>query len=234
MKQLGTIEQTMSSREIAELTNKRHHDVMRDIRNVEVAYIQVYGTESKFALSEYRDGSGRMVPEYQLDKSQTLFLVSGYNPVLRAKIQKRWEELEANDQNEDLVILKSIEILQGRIAEQQLALTEAQPKIEFANAVATTSGILVRQFAKLLIDQGFNIGQNRLYAWLRENGYLNHNNEPYQSTMNMGLFETTETVIGTGRGSFVRITPKITGKGQLHFTEKLKNSSEFNLGIKLF
>lgn len=85
----------MSSREIEELTGKRHRDVMRDIRNCEPAYLEVYGTQRKFALSKYKDGSGKLNPEYILNKSQTLFLVSGYDALLRAKIQKRWEELES-------------------------------------------------------------------------------------------------------------------------------------------
>lgn len=67
---------------------------IRDIRNCEPAYMEVYGTESKFGLSEYKDSTGRTLSEYLLTKSQTLFLVSGYDAVIRARIQKRWKELE--------------------------------------------------------------------------------------------------------------------------------------------
>ena len=56
---------------------------MRDIRSVQPAYIQVYGIESKFGLNEYKDSIGRKLPEYHLAKSQTIFLVSGYDMVLR-------------------------------------------------------------------------------------------------------------------------------------------------------
>ena len=87
-------EQTITSREIAELTGKNHADVMRDIRKSENPYLKVFGTESKFALSGYRDLSGKSNPVYILTKSQSLFIVSGYSGELRAMIQKRWEELE--------------------------------------------------------------------------------------------------------------------------------------------
>ena len=116
MEQLSTkSKQTMGSREIAELTSKNHADVMRDIRNVESAYIQVFGAERKFALGYYYDVQNQKRPEYQLNKSQTLYLVSGYDPILRAKIQKRWEELEEDEQNEDLVILRSIYLRENNL-----------------------------------------------------------------------------------------------------------------------
>jgi Rha family phage regulatory protein len=74
----------LSSRRIAKIRSKRHADVIRDIRSVQPAYIQVYGTERNFALNEYKDSIGRKLPEYHLTKSQTIFLVSGYDMVLRA------------------------------------------------------------------------------------------------------------------------------------------------------
>ena len=92
----------ISSREIAELTGKRHADVMRDIRKQESVYFEVFGSQSadnqnerKFASVKYTDTKGELRNEFQLTKSQCLFIVSGYRTVLRAKIQKRWEDLES-------------------------------------------------------------------------------------------------------------------------------------------
>lgn len=116
--------------------------------------------------------------------------------------------------------------------EQRLALQEKieadKPKVLFANAVSTSAtSILVGDFAKLLRQNGLDIGQNRLFAWLRENGYLINRkgdswNMPTQRSMDMGLFEIKERTHHEPDGS-IRIskTTKITGKGQVYFMEKL-------------
>ena len=92
----GDKTQTMTSREIAELTGKNHADVLRDIRNLQ----DQVGTESIFALSDYKDSTGRTLPMYELDKKQILLLVSGYNALLRLKIINRWEELEIKNKKQ--------------------------------------------------------------------------------------------------------------------------------------
>ena len=102
-----------------------------------------------------------------------------------------------------------------------------RPKALFADAVATAdTSILVGQLAKILRQNGVQIGQNRLFNWLRENGYLgkagNNRNLPTQRAMELGLFEIKESTFQNPDGS-VRITrtPKVTGKGQIYFIEKL-------------
>lgn len=224
---------TMSSREIADLTNKQHKDVLRDIRNAEEPYLQVFGTERKFALSEYTDSTGRKLPEYLLTKSQTLYLVSGYSPITRAKIQKRWEELESKEQNKPKLLSRkelAMMVIEAEEAAEQAKreLEEAKPKIVFADAVAgSDNSILIRQFAKLLSDEGFEIGQNRLFAWMRDNGFLNKNNEPYQNYIQQGLFEVIERTVGASDQTFTARTTKITGKGQVYFADKLRNNTKY-------
>ena len=83
--------QSMSSREIAELTGKHHGHVLRDIKTL---INQGAITESSFGMSAYTDASGKSNPEYLLDFDATMTLVTGYNAVLRAKVIKRWRELE--------------------------------------------------------------------------------------------------------------------------------------------
>lgn len=83
---------TTSSREIAELTGKRHADVLRDIR----VMFDELGIKHSFALSEYKDPTERILPYYNLPKRETLILVSGYSTELRARIIDRWQELEAS------------------------------------------------------------------------------------------------------------------------------------------
>ncbi|WP_052706129.1 Rha family transcriptional regulator [Vibrio galatheae] len=139
---IHTGELTMSSREIAELTGKHHHHVIRDIRKQECAYIEVYGNQTKFGLVKYVDGKGELRDEYQLTKSQALFVVSGYNPVLRAKVQKRMEDLEQQlqDQPSDLQVASTMDSSQ-----LQLLLKETKAKevaeLERDHAVRTKSQI---------------------------------------------------------------------------------------------
>lgn len=112
-----------------------------------------------------------------------------------------------------------------RKAEQKLM--EAQPKVLFADSVsASNTSILVADMAKLLKQNGHDIGQKRLFHWLRENGYLikrkgSDYNSPTQRAMERGLFELKETAITHADGHVsVSKTPKITGRGQLYFVNK--------------
>lgn len=105
-----------------------------------------------------------------------------------------------------------------------------RPKIVFADAVAASdSSILVGELAKLLKQNGIDMGQRRLFAWMRDNGYLMKSgaskNMPTQKSMNLGLMEIKERTIVNPDGS-VRLTrtPKITGKGQQHFLNKFLKS----------
>lgn len=107
------------------------------------------------------------------------------------------------------------------------ALAERQkPKVLFANAVeASDTSILIGQLAKLITQNGISIGQNRLFSWLRKEGYLGKKganyNEPTQYAIERGWFEVVERPIDNPDGS-VRITrtPKVTGKGQVYFINK--------------
>lgn len=103
---------TMSSREIAELTGKRHDHVLRDIRNM----FSNLGTAPSSGLSEYVDSTGRTLPMYVLDKEHTLCLITRYSDVLRMRIIRRWQELEGNPLRsmfEKIKLTKSIIQLNG-------------------------------------------------------------------------------------------------------------------------
>jgi len=83
---------TMSSREIAEITGKNHYDVLKAIRAMQPAWEKVTG--GKFSVSEYRDQSGRRLPEFQLTKTECLYVATKFNDEARAKLVLRWEALE--------------------------------------------------------------------------------------------------------------------------------------------
>ena len=104
---------------------------------------------------------------------------------------------------------------------------EDKPKVLFAEAVSTAkNSILVGELAKLLKQNGVDIGQNRLFQWMRQNGYLvrrqgNDFNMPTQKSMDMGLFEIKETAVTHADGHVhVSKTPKVTGRGQQYFVNK--------------
>ncbi len=93
MNQLATVvNQTMTSREIAELTGKQHRNVLADIRKM---LVEIQSTE---ILADYKDSKGRTYQQIILDKEQTLILVSGYNIKMRAAIVRRWQFLEEKEQ----------------------------------------------------------------------------------------------------------------------------------------
>lgn len=125
-----------------------------------------------------------------------------------------------------LVAQKQIE-QRNEIIEQQKAKIEAdKPKTIFADAVSTSkTSILVGDLAKLICQNGYQIGQKRLFEWLRNNGYLiksgNSYNMPMQRYVEQGLFEVKESSVQNPDGS-VRITKttKVTGKGQIYFVNK--------------
>lgn len=125
------------------------------------------------------------------------------------------------------LMAKALLVAQRQIEQRDAQITEMQPKALFADAVsASKSSILIGELAKMLRQNGVDIGQNRLFEYLRENGYLCKSgamyNCPTQRAMDMGLFEIKETAIQHADGHVtINRTPKVTGKGQVYFVNKL-------------
>lgn len=219
----------MSSLEIAEITGKRHADVLRDVRNL----IEQGANERNFALVEYKDKKGEIRPCYNLTPKGCLILASGYDVVLREKIINRLEELEMQKKNGGFSIPQTLsEALrlaadqQEEIEQQKLLINEQAPKVAFANAIeASKSSCLVGELAKILTQNGYTIGQNRLFEWLRNNGYLGTKGEyyniPNQTYIEQGLFDLKKGVRSGNDGVMhTTITTKVTGKGQRYFINK--------------
>lgn len=129
-----------------------------------------------------------------------------------------------------LIANKTIENNKKKIIEQQLLIDAQKPKVLFAEAIqASETTILVGEFAKILKQNGIDVGQKRLFEWLRENGYLikrkgSDYNSPTQKSMELGLFEIKETPIHHNSGEIsISRTSKITGKGQAYFINKFLN-----------
>ena len=114
-----------------------------------------------------------------------------------------------------------------QLKKKDIVINEMNPKALFADAVATShTSILVGELAKILKQNGIDMGQKRLFAWLREKGYLikrhgSDYNMPTQKAMDLGLFENKEGSYVNGSGvNITTKTPKVTGKGQQYFINK--------------
>ncbi len=114
---------------------------------------------------------------------------------------------------------------QKRLEQAKDIIRENEPLVIFAETVGNSgNAILIRDFAKLLCEDGYEIGQNRLFSWLRANKYLLHDNTPYQQYVNQGLFKVVEKPYNTAQGVKLSFVTKISSKGQLYFADKLKKS----------
>ncbi|MBQ1575202.1 MAG: phage antirepressor KilAC domain-containing protein [Clostridiales bacterium] len=142
------------------------------------------------------------------------------------ELEKKWNQPE-------IVMARALKMAAGQIDDLKLENQELTAKIEadkpktiFADAVSTSkTSILIGDLAKLICQNGVQIGQKRLFDWLRDNGYLiksgNSRNMPMQRYVEQGLFEVKESTFQNPDGS-VRITKttKVTGKGQVYFVNK--------------
>ena len=135
--------------------------------------------------------------------------------------------------SDEELMAKALLVANNKIAErdaviqrQQAVIDEQKPKAIFADAVSTSkTSILIGDLAKLICQNGVQIGQKRLFDWLRDNGYLIKcglsRNMPMQRYVEQGLFEVKESTVQNPDGS-VRITKttKVTGKGQIYFVNR--------------
>lgn len=128
-------------------------------------------------------------------------------------------------------VLQALKTEQDKRRALETKIEEQKPKVVFAEAVSTSkTSILIGDLAKILKQNGIDIGQKRLFAWLRENGYLikggSSKNMPTQRAMDMGLFVVKEGSYVNGEGVNVTTkTTKVTGKGQIYFINKFKGEN---------
>lgn len=132
----------------------------------------------------------------------------------------------AKAESKAILLQSQNEILASMNEGKSKHIRQLLPAATFAHAVETSEhSILVGELARIIKQNGVEIGQNRLFAWLREKGYLCKKgemyNQPTQKAMEMGLFELKKTVITKPSGdSLVTTTTKVTGKGQIYFVNR--------------
>lgn len=238
------VKKTMSSLEMAELAGKPHNDLLKSIRNMETAWMKVTG--GKFSLSSYFDSTGRKLPCYQFNYEESMYIASKFDDETRAKLTIRWAKLETGQATPfyqkmptakelALMVIQAEEEKERLMLEnkaQQEVIEAQKPAVVFTSAVqAAVNSCLVGELAKILRQNGIEIGERRLFQWLRDNKYLGSHGERYnipnQEYIERGYFELKKgTRSGDNGVMHTTITPKVTGKGQVYFVNKFLSMKE--------
>lgn len=216
----------MSSREIAELTGKAHKHVLADIRTM-LAELEIHSAEFS---AQYKDGTGRSLPCFNLDRDLTDTLLTGYSAKMRMAVVRRWRELESSVITQPQVPSTFADAL--RLAAEQVeknqalqAVIEAQaPKIEALHRLAETSGeMCVTDTAKHL-----GIGPLKLFTWLSNNGWIYRRRAfgkwvAEQSKLSAGLLDQKLVEIQNKETREVKTVPQVmvTRRGLVVLAEKI-------------
>lgn len=238
---MNKLQQKLDSREVAEMVGKAHDKLLRDIRNyIEQLSLAKIGESDFFIESTYKNERGKEYPCYLITKEGCEFIAHKLTGVkgteFTAKYIKRFHQMEDIikehvPEGKELLALAVLEA-QKTIEEQTAQIEEMKPHAVLGQAITTANtSILVGDLAKILRQNGVDIGAQRLFVWMRENGYLIKRkgtdwNLPTQRSMDMELFEIKESVHIDGNGcNKIARTPKITGKGQKYFINKFLNAA---------
>ncbi|MFL8657123.1 phage antirepressor KilAC domain-containing protein, partial [Clostridioides difficile] len=260
MKNLTIIKQNnqflVESREVAELIEKKHDNLLRDIRGYKKILEDSSNLRSQdfFIESTYINTQNKIQPCYLLTKKGCDMVankMTGEKGIIFTAIYvTKFEEMEQELKEQQpklpttykealqqlLIEVEEKEQLQLENQEKDKVIQLQQPKVLFADSVASSdNSILVGELAKLLRQNGIDTGQNRLFDWLRNNGYLikrkgEDYNTPTQKSVDLGVIETKEgTRVHPDGHTSITKTPKITGKGQIYFINKFKKNNQISM-----
>ncbi|HIH3077161.1 TPA: phage antirepressor KilAC domain-containing protein, partial [Streptococcus pneumoniae] len=146
------------------------------------------------------------------------------------QVRQYFIQVEKDFNSPEKIMARALLMADQKVHKLEAQIEADKPKVLFADAVsASYTSILVGELAKLISQNGYKIGANRLFSWMRENGYLIKRkgsdwNMPTQRSMDLKLFEIKETNVQHADGHItVNKTPKVTGKGQQYFIDKFLN-----------
>lgn len=169
-----------------------------------------------------------------IDTAKHLALISGGEKAHEIrqyfiKVEKAWNDPEMVMARAQQIAQRKLLTFESKIKQLETKIEMDKPKVIFADAVTESkTSILIGDLAKIIKQSGVNIGQRRLFEWLRANGYLmksgQSKNMPTQKSMELGLFEVKESIIVKPYGeNLITRTTKVTGKGQMYLINALLN-----------
>ncbi|WP_105096894.1 phage antirepressor KilAC domain-containing protein [Streptococcus suis] len=183
---------------------------------------------NNFVKQTGRGGHNKVDHIIKLDMAKEIAMIQRTD---RGKqVRQYFIQIEKDFNSPEKIMARALLLADKKVHQLEAQIEADKPKVLFANAVeASATSILIGDFAKILRQNGYNIGQNRLFEWLRNNGFLIRKrgesyNMPTQRSMDMSLFEVKERTHNEPNGS-IRIskTTKMTGKGQTYFINKFLN-----------
>jgi len=225
------------SLKVAQVFGKQHKDVLRAIRNL-FDTAQNCAVQKWFYESTYIAENGKGNPMFVMNRDGFSLLAMGLTGAKAMQFKVGF--IEQFNQME--IIVKEVaqrpaipqtlsEALRlaanqaEQIEQQQKQIEAERPRVLFSQAVETAKqSVLIGELAKIICQNGVQIGEKRLFKWLRDNHYLcalgERYNQPTQKAVEQGLFELRKITINVGDNTKVRTTTKVTGKGQIYFVNK--------------
>lgn len=230
---------------VAGVFGKQHKNIIQAIRNL-LGSAEKSAHANWFYESTYLDAQGKKRPMFIMNRDGFSLLAMGLNgaKALQFKVAfidqfNKMEEVvkQVVQQAQPALPTTFAEALRlaaeqaEKIEEQQRQIEAERPRVLFSQAVETSQdSILIGELAKLICQNGVDIGEKRLFTWLRSSGYLcqqgERYNQPTQKALEMGLFELRKITINVGDRTKVRTTTKVTGKGQVYFVNKFLYNQE--------
>lgn len=180
---------------------------------------------NNFVKQTGRGGHNKVDHVIKLDMAKEIAMIQRTDK--GKQVRQYFIQVEKDFNSPEKIMARALLLADKKVHKLEAQIEADKPKVLFANAVsASQTSILVGDLAKLISQNGYKIGANRLFAWLRDNGYLikrkgNSWNMPTQRAMEMKLFEIKETTITHADGHIsISKTVKVTGKGQQYFINK--------------
>lgn len=242
MKELVKFEESknqivVSSLDIAENFGKDHKHVLRDIKNL-IGGVQNWA-DLFYETTYVHPQNKQQYPMFLMNRDGFSLLVMGFTGKdaldWKVKYIGAFNEMENKLNSPEFIVQRAMAIMKQKCdalllenKELEQKVEEDKPKVIFADAVANSNElVLVRDLAKIIKQNGIGIGGNRLWAWMRGNGYICQGScEPTQKSMELGLFKVIVRTIEDGQHSpKVTRTTKVTQKGVQYFVNKFLNNN---------
>lgn len=233
---------------VAQVFGKQHKNIMQSIRNI-LGSAENSAHHKWFCESTYYDAQKKPRPMFLMNRDGFSLLAMGLTgaKAMQFKVafieqfnamEKVIQEVRQATPAIPQTFAEALRLAASqaeRIEQQQRQIEAERPRVLFSQAVETAKqSVLIGELAKIICQNGVQTGEKRLFAWMRENGYLcqygERYNQPTQKAMEMGLFEMKKTTIQKANGeTLVSTTTKVTGKGQVYFVNKfLYNNQQIN------